>query len=225
MVFFTCLISFFICLSLDKLVNHLMLLVRALLRCLLPGLVSIFSCFLVSNLILLMWAYPFFDLYCTVVHAFEHVIGERNSFLLDHVIELFPWLNNIQMITWLNFDAYIPHLDSPLIILASFGCPWCGPSCFILACLHIIFFLNPMNGIPNETYALVHEPYFEDSIIGSWRPLPCKCFFSFDDGGLLRFLIMINFTSSWMRFYTRYAPSIWISWAISTLLLYSSRYF
>ena len=62
-----------------------------------------------------------------------------------------PWLNNIQMITWLNFDAYIPHLDSPLIILASFGCPWCGPSCFILAFLHIILFLNPVNGIPNDT--------------------------------------------------------------------------
>jgi len=167
MVFFTCLISFFICFSLDKLVNHLMFLVRALLHCLLPGLASISSYFLVNNIILLMWAYPFVDRYCIIVHAFKHFIGERDSFLLDHVVELFPWLNNMQTITWLNFDACIPHLDSPLIILASFGCPWCGPSCFILACLHIILSLNPMNGVPNEISALVHEPSFEDSITGS----------------------------------------------------------
>ena len=131
---------------------------RALLHCFLPGLVNIPSCFLLSNLILLMWAYSFVDLYCIVVHAFEQVLAERDSFILDHVIELFPWPNNILMIMWLNFDAYIPHLDSPLIILASFGCPWCGPSCFILARLHIILFLNPMNGIPNDTFSLVHEP-------------------------------------------------------------------
>ena len=123
--------------------------------------------FVVNNLILLMWAFSFVDLHCIVVHAFKHVIGERDFFLLDHVIELFTWHNNIQMITWLNFDAYILHLDSPFIILASIGCLWCGPSCFILACLHIILFLNPMNGILNETSALVHEPSFQDSIIGS----------------------------------------------------------
>ena len=128
-----------------------MLLVRAFLHCLLSRLVSISSYFLFNNLILLMWAYYFVDLHWIVVHAFEHVLGERDSFILYHVIELFPWFNNTQMITWLNFDAYIPHIDSPLIILTSFGCPWCGPSWFILACLHIILFLNPMNGIPNET--------------------------------------------------------------------------
>ena len=167
MVFFTCLISFFIFFFLDRWVNHLMLLVIVFLHCLLPRLVSISSCFLVSNIILLMRAYSFVDLHCIVVHALKHVLGERYYFILDHVIELFPWLNNIQMITWINFDAYIPHLDSPLIILDSFGCPWCGPSCFILTCQHIILFLNPMNGIPDETSALVHEPSFEDSIIGS----------------------------------------------------------
>ena len=61
----------------------------------------------------------------------------------------------------------MPHIYSLLIILASFGCPWCGPSCFILAYLHIIIFLNPINGIPDETSTLVHEPSFEDSIIAS----------------------------------------------------------
>ena len=154
-----------------------MLPVRAFLHCLLPGLISISSCFLVSNLILLMWAYYFVDLHYIVVHAFKHVLVERDSFILDHVIELFPWLNNIHMITWLNFDAYIPHLDSPLIILASFGCPCCSTSCFILSCLHIILFLNPMNGTPNETSTFVYESSFEDSIRGSWRPFLYKCFF------------------------------------------------
>jgi len=28
------------------------------------------------------------------------------------------------------------------------------------------FSLNPMNGIPNETFALVREPSFEDFILG-----------------------------------------------------------
>ena len=101
MVFFTCLISFFI-FFLYRLVKHLMLVVRAFLHCLRPGLVYISSCFVVSNLILLMWSYSFVDLHFIVVHAFKHVLGERDSFILDHVIELFPWLNNIQMITWLN---------------------------------------------------------------------------------------------------------------------------
>ena len=147
-----------------------MLPARAFLHCFLPGLVNISSWFLVINIILLMWACSFVDLHCIVVHAFEHVLGERDSFILDHVIELFPRLNNIQMITWLNINAYTPHLDSPLIIL------WCGPFCFILACLHIILFLNPMNGIPNETSALVHEPSFEDSFIGSLKILGLQMF-------------------------------------------------
>ena len=129
MVFFTCLISFFIFFFSDRQVNNLMLLVRAFLHCLLSGLVSISSCFLVRNIMLLMWACSFVDLHCIVVHALEHVLGERDSFMLDHVIELYQWLNNIQMITWLklwcihtsswfSFDHYLVwpfllHLSLP----------------------------------------------------------------------------------------------------------------
>ena len=79
-----------------------MLPMRAFLYCLISGLVNISSCFLVSNLMLLMWAFSFVDLHRIVVHAFEHVLGERDSFMLDHVIKLYPWLINIQMITWLK---------------------------------------------------------------------------------------------------------------------------
>lgn len=136
MMFFSCLISFFIYFFSDRSVNHLMLLVEAFLHPLLSGLVIISSCFLDINLMLLMWACSFVDLHCIVVHAFEHVPRERDPFMLDHVIELYPWLNNIQMMTWLKLWCIHTSSWSSLIIL------WCNPSCFILACLHIIPFLE-----------------------------------------------------------------------------------
>ena len=66
------------------------------------------------------------------------------------------------MINWHNFDAYIPHLDSPLIILTLFDCSWCGPYCFILAFLHTIIFLNPVNGTSQwELYLLFMNLIFK----------------------------------------------------------------
>jgi len=35
------------------------------------------------------------DLLCSVVHSFEHVISETYPFMLNHVLELLPRLNNI----------------------------------------------------------------------------------------------------------------------------------
>ena len=145
--------------------------------CLLSRLVNISSCFLVSNLLLLMWAYSFVDLHCIVLHALEHVLGERDSFILDHVIGLFPLLNNIQMITWLKFDAYISHLDSPLIILDSFWFSLLWPFLIHLSLPSYHPFLESHEWDSQWDICFVYESSFEDSIVRSWRPLPCKCFF------------------------------------------------
>ena len=62
---------------------------------------------------------------------------------------------------------------------------------------HHIFLESHEWDFPMRHFLLIHKYSFEDSIIGSSRPFPCKCFFPFDDGGLLRFLIMINFHCGW----------------------------
>jgi len=201
-----------------------MLFVREFLHRFLSRLVIISSCLLVNNLMLLMWENYFVDLYHIVVHAFKHVLGERDYFMLDHVIELYPLLNNIQMITWLKLwcidSSSWFSFDHPRFIW-----PWCGPSCFILAFLHVIPFLKS------------HEWDSQwDICLGSWmffwkfhhrilKTLTLQIFPFFWWYRSSKNLIMISFLLSCMRSSTRYASSTWICWAISSMLLYYRIYF